>query len=386
MPAGKRGSLPRRSVSSGMSDPLRRVYPVPGIPVTAVLRPDPEDFEVTELLPFGPSGDGEHVWLRIEKSGLNTEEVAKHLARLAGLPLRDIGYAGLKDRHAVARQVFTLPVPPGREPDWQNLEGERLKILEVGRHHRKLRRGILQGNRFRLRLREVSGSRADWEVVLSRLGQVGFPNYFGAQRFGRDNLASAGRMLKGDRRGRMAHHLRSLLWSAARSALFNLVLARRVEQDSWNCILPGEIVQLAGSRSQFPADPEDGKDLQTRLDMWDVHPTGPLPGKAAMAPSGVAGLLEQEVLEAWPGFQDSPGNGVAWAQALAAQGLEASRRALRSRPENMQVQWTPGQELVLDFFLPSGAFATVCLEAMGVSCRPARDGRLLCAPQPYGKV
>ncbi|UTV82350.1 tRNA pseudouridine(13) synthase TruD [Acidithiobacillus sp. YTS05] len=357
---------PKLSASSGMSEIPDRWYPELALArPEGVFRSSPESFFVEEVLPFAADGEGDHAWLWVEKTRRHTEEVARLLARFAGVPARDVGYAGLKDYQARTRQAFTVPLVGREELDWGQFAAAGVQILAIDRHRRKLRRGVHRGNRFRIHVRDANDSTA-WENALRVLAQQGFPNYFGAQRFGHDNLAAAGRLLTGGRRGRMPHHLRALLWSTARSALFNLVLAERVRQKSWNCILPGEIIQLAGTHSQFRAGAEELAELQARADAWDLHPTGPLPGKAAGQSKGLVGELEAEILAAWHGGDDSPGNGMAWAAALASQGLDAARRALRCRPEDMSVHAPQAGEIVLQFFLPQGSYATVLLEALGV--------------------
>ncbi|WP_308389217.1 tRNA pseudouridine(13) synthase TruD [Acidithiobacillus sp. AMEEHan] len=349
-----------------MSEIPERYYPELAVarPI-GVFRSSPETFFVEELLPFAADGEGDHAWLWIEKTQRHTEEVARLLARYAGVPARDVGYAGLKDYHACTRQAFTVPLAGREEPDWGQFAAEGVQILAIDRHRRKLRRGVHRGNRFQIHLHEAGDFDA-WENAMQALAQQGFPNYFGAQRFGRDNLPAAGRLLADGRRGRMPHHLRALLWSTARSTLFNVILAERVRQKSWNRILPGEIIQLAGSHSQFRAGAEELAELQARAEAWDLHPTGPLPGKAAGRSKGLAGELEAEILANWSGGDDSPGNGMAWAAALANQGLDAARRALRCRPQDVSVHAPQAGDIVLKFSLPQGSYATVLLEALGV--------------------
>ncbi|MGK9451217.1 tRNA pseudouridine(13) synthase TruD [Acidithiobacillus caldus] len=346
---------------------LERQYPRLDEDIGGVLWRGPDTFFVQELLPFQPSGVGEHVFLHIEKCGLNTEEVARRLARHAGVHVRDIGYAGLKDRHARTRQFFTVPVPGRTEPDWTALENEHQKILERHRHDRKLRRGAHLGNRFRLSLQVLRGSRRDWDVALHRLERLGFPNYFGGQRFGHDNLAAAARLLAGTGQ-RLQRGQQGLLWSAARSALFNAVLTERVRTGSWQTLLPGERVQLEGSHSHFLARRSDAdwSALEARLHAWDLHPSGPLPGSGTDGPEDEAAQVEQAALAAWMGPPEFPENGLTWADRLGAQGLRAARRALRCRVRECSWEWVDDERLDLHFSLPSGSFATVALEALGV--------------------
>ena len=171
-------------------------------PARAVLRSDPEDFRVTEIEKFHPSGDGTHAWLRIRKRGVNTEEVAAALARTAGTPRSAVGFAGMKDRLAVAVQWFSVDVAGRAEPRWEALESGTIEVLEVARHRRKLRRGALLGNRFEIVLRDVTVPGAGLDARLRAIGAGGVPNYFGPQRFGRDgaNLRHARSLLVERRR------------------------------------------------------------------------------------------------------------------------------------------------------------------------------------------
>ena len=229
-------------------------------PVTARarMRVQPEDFRVEEVLGFGADGDGPHVLLTVEKRGANTHWVAGQLARLAGIAPREVGYAGLKDRRAVTVQHFTLNLDRKPEPDWSSAGGEEFRVLAAARHRRKLKTGVLKGNRFRLVLRELGEPAATLVPKLEAVAQRGVPNYFGSQRFGRGggNVAKAEAMLVG---GRRVHdrRLRSLLLSTARSLLFNAVLSQRVASGTWDTLLDGDVLMLDGSRSVFRSEPGD---------------------------------------------------------------------------------------------------------------------------------
>jgi len=190
--------------------------------LTARIRSVPEDFRVEEALGFDADGEGPHVMLTVEKREANTHWVAEQLARHAGITGREVGYAGLKDRHAVTVQHFTLNLDRRPEPDWTALAGSGIKVLKSARHRRKLKTGALEGNRFRLVLRDLSGP---VDALLPRLQAIrahGVPNYFGEQRFGRGaaNLEKAEAALS----GRLRIHDRrlfSLLLSTARSLILN---------------------------------------------------------------------------------------------------------------------------------------------------------------------
>ena len=249
--------------------------------LTARIRATPEDFQVDELPAFEPSGEGEHLLLTIRKRGANTVHVAKVLAKWAGLPDMAVSYAGMKDRHAVTTQRFSVHLPKRIAPDIATLASDEIEVIESTWHNRKLQRGALAGNRFKLVLRDVRGEAAAIEERLSHIASRGLPNWFGEQRFGRDggNVPAALAMFGGRR---MRPDQRSLLLSAARSALFNQVLAARVEQGNWDTPLDGEVWMLDGSRSVF--GPEPWTDLLAdRLGRFDIHPSGRCGAKASCA-------------------------------------------------------------------------------------------------------
>lgn len=321
----------------------------------AAIRSQVQDFQVTESLPFEPAGEGGHVWLWIEKTAANTDWVARQLADFAGIKPVEVGYAGLKDRHAVTRQWFSVKVEGISEPDWQQLGIEGVQLLHLTRHNKKLKTGVLQGNHFQLRLREVTGGKARWQNALQAIRQSGVPNYFAEQRFGHQgsNLQRAEKWF-GENFKPQKRQQRSMILSAARAWLFNQVLSRRVADGSWNTILSGELVQLAGSHSFFEADPADAT-LTYRLTTGDIHPTGALSGKGDLLNDGEVKSLEQAVLTDW---QD-------WQAGLARQGLKADRRALRVLPEAFDWHWQ-GDDLLLQFFLPAGAYATAVLRELAL--------------------
>lgn len=319
------------------------------------MRASPEDFQVEEDLGVEASGSGEHVLLKVRKRNLNTAEVAAHVARLAGVRARDVSYAGLKDRNAVTTQTFSVHLPGKEDPDWRELEGDKLEVLEAKRHHRKLRRGTLQGNAFRLRVRAFSGDGGQLENRLQKITAHGVPNYFGAQRFGRDgnNLQKAEALLSGEIR-KVRRDKRSIWLSAARSRLFNLVLAERVRQGNWNRFLEGDVMQLAGARGQFMVEPDDAE-LLSRLQNQEVHITGPLCGKQsrALQPQAAAARVEQQVLQ----------HEQTWVAGLTRFGLEADRRALGLAVTGFQ--WQLDKDVLeLQFGLASGSYATAVVREL----------------------
>jgi tRNA pseudouridine13 synthase len=318
---------------------------------TARLKAAAEDFVVEERLGFAADGGAAHLLLKVEKRGRDTLSVARELARLAAAAPRDVGFAGLKDRLAVATQYFTVPAP--RAPlALAGLEGPGFRILEAAPHSRKLRRGALAGNAFVLVLRELDAPPEALAGRLARIAAAGVPNYFGTQRFGGggSNLTAIARFAAGGALPR-AREARAFVLSAARGLLFNAVLARRVLDGSWSRLLAGELVNLAGRNSWFAAAAIDAE-LEARLARLDVHPTGPLAGRGP-APSAAAGTLEAEVLASF----------AALPAALAAAGLEAARRPLRLFPEDFRATPQEGT-LRLEFRLPPGAYATAVVREL----------------------
>ena len=315
-----------------------------------VIRSQAEDFQVEEVPGFTPDGIGEHLLLFIEKRDSNTDWVAGQLARMAGVARCDVGYAGLKDRHALTRQWFSILLAGRPEPDWSGTQETGFRVLEQARHGRKLRPGALKGNRFRLRVRQLEGDHQALAETLQAIAQMGTPNYFGEQRFGAEagNLESARRLFAGELK-RVKRKQRGFYLSAVRSMLFNKVLAARVAADNWNRPLAGERMMLAGSRSSFLA-PEIDLTLQQRLEQMDIHPSGPLWGRGGMMVTAEAAELERRVLEA-DRF---------WCDGLERFGLKMERRALRVPVTDLA--WQIDQDhLELGFFLPKGCFATALL-------------------------
>lgn len=323
--------------------------------LTARIRSNVEDFFVEEIPGFEASGAGEHLLLTVEKRGMNTAFAARLIAQWAGVDESAIGYAGLKDRHAVTRQRFSVWIPKKIAPDIDALQSDELRVLEHAWHARKLPRGALAGNRFVLMLRELNGER---EVVESRLQAIaarGVPNYFGEQRFGRggSNVQQAVAMFAGRR---VKREERTMLLSAARSELFNRVLAARVEAGTWDTALEGEVWMLDGSRSVFGPEvftPE----LQARLDAFDIHPSGPLWGAGDLRSTAAAQTLELTALQGDTAARLRSG--------LERAEMKQERRTLRLRPSVMAWDWHADDALELRFALPAGCYATTVLRELG---------------------
>lgn len=308
-----------------------------------------EDFQVSETLGFTADGEGEHRLLRVRKRDANTDWVAGQLARLAGVARSAVGYAGLKDRRAVAEQWFSLPATHP-EPDWTHAD---FQVLQSIRHRRKLRRGALADNAFRIVIRDLQGDVSQLQQRFAQIQAHGVPNYFGEQRFGRNsaNLSKARALFEGapvrDR------YRRGLYLSAARAWLFNRVLSQRVADATWQQALDGEVLMLAGSRSWFLADGVDGR-LNERLRTLDIHPTGPLWGAGAPPTQGAVLAMERRVA----------GHCEPFCQGLAAAGLRQERRALRLALKEAALESAGPGVAVLGFRLPPGGYATAVLREL----------------------
>jgi tRNA pseudouridine13 synthase len=317
--------------------PWPNAYPASG--ASATLKNLNEDFVVTELPLQPPAGAGEHLWLEVEKNGANTAFVAQQLAAAAGVQDRDVGYAGLKDRYAITRQWFSIYMPKGETPDLTQLQHPEFKVLTQTRHVKKLRPGDLQGNRFRIVLREVTGDRAAVESNLQAVATQGTPNYFGAQRFGFDggNVEQGRAMLAREVRVRNPKK-KGIYLSAVRSFVFNEVLALRIQQGLWGQTLPGDVLDEAG------------------------RPTGPLWGRGRVTTTDQAQALENGVAERHATLCDG----------MEHAGLDQERRALVACPVDLSWAWPQADQLVLTFALPAGTYATSVLNQILRTTEPDR--------------
>ena len=325
-----------------------------GLPVSGDYRATPEDFRVEEALDFAPEGEGEHLWLFLEKRDQTTAMVARELARLCGVSPRVVGYSGMKDRVAVTRQWLSVQLPGQEAPAGlvEALAERGIRVLEQGRHPRKLKRGVHRANRFRLRL---TGSVVDDPGLAARWGwlvEQGAANYFGPQRFGPEgrNLQRASALLA--RGWRKRDDREGMMLSTARSFLFNELLAERVRRGSWDRLLAGEVAILDGTASQFTLEAPD-TELEARAARLDLHPSGVLWGVGNSVAGGEARALEARLPESYP----------ALCAGLEQAGVRLARRPLRLRLGEPRL--TRGEDaLWLDFSLPRGAFATAVLREL----------------------
>ena len=303
------------------------------------------DFIVREELGYPLAGEGEFVAVKVRKTNANTLFVGEQLAKFVDISAKNMSYAGLKDRHAVTEQWFCLHLAGKETPDFSAFECEGVEILEVTRHNRKIRTGALEGNYFELLLRDVVET-DELKQRLNQLQEIGFPNYFTEQRFGRDghNLTQAQRWASGEISVK-DRKKRSFYLSAARSEVFNLVVSQRIADQQMQTVLLGDYLQLAGSNSFFEVKAEDLMQSQQRLDENDVLLTAPLIGENSLQQNG------NECEEAIVAQHENLIN------LMKKERMNAARRAMLCKLQDLRWQFEP-EGLRLTFFLNSGSYAT----------------------------
>ncbi|MGP4788154.1 tRNA pseudouridine(13) synthase TruD [Psychrobacter sp. 1Y11] len=355
----------------------------------ALYKAKPEDFVVNERLEVDFTDEGEHLWLHIEKSGVNTAYLAKLLSEWAEIPLRDVGYSGLKDRQALTKQWFSLRLPKKHKPasDFAPVdikEHEMVNILAGHWHNKKLNRGTHNANQFIITLREVTlrelefadsstlvDNQALVEQHLMSISDTGVPNYFGPQRFGfggnniREALTLFARPMQNTpsakkKSKRKPREQNAMELSAARSLIFNEILAARVRDGSWNTGVNGEVFNLDGSGSVFASEHLD-ETLQARVASGDIHPTAVMWGVSNDKVTGDAADIENTIVQ-----QDDLLAELA--TGLEQRKIKAQRRALRLPVKDLSWQWideqSAEQTLVLSFTLTTGSFATSVLASL----------------------
>ena len=324
-------------------EPSRAFGPTLG---SGILRAQSDDFIVEEDLGFAPAGTGQHVLLKVRKRDANTQWVARELAKVCGCRPMDVGYAGLKDRRSVAVQWFTVPKSAQSLDAWRGVRTSEFEVMEAHAHTRKLPRGALAGNSFSIRVRDVTASGDQLAERVALIGQRGVPNYFGPQRFGREGsnlmrITAGLRTLRSPERG--------FVLSAARSLIFNSVLAERVRDGSWERLEAGDIANLDARGSVFAVDQTDDA-LLARCQRLDIHPTGPMWGRGLPTSQGRVSELESRVAA-----QLSPAS-----ELVQEAGMDQERRSLRLAVRDLQ--WSrETNAVVLRFRLARGSFATTVL-------------------------
>lgn len=312
-----------------------------------VVKSRAEDFVVIEELGFEPSGQGEHLFICVEKRNLTTRELVERIARHCAVKARDIGFSGLKDKQAVTRQWLSLPVSAA---EFDPPTAQDYRVLAQGRHARKLRRGSHSANYFEIRLREVEQFPYRARQQLERIRTQGFANYFGEQRFGKrgDNVEQALRSLSNRRQPRWR---RGLYLSALRGYLFNRILARRVELDLWQQPLDGDLFMLRGSHSVFSEPVDD--EIRRRFAEMDIAASASLYGSGPCLLKGQALEIEAEVL----------GEHGEVVRCLDRQNVKRQMRAMRVAAEDFEYSYDAAQRIVeMKLRLPAGSYVTSLLD------------------------
>lgn len=325
------------------------VYPY-GLPVvTGILKSQPMDFQVTEELGFDPEGEGEHLFLWVEKTGLSTAELIARIARDYSLKSHQIGYSGLKDKHALTRQWLSLHLPGQASPEELG-DGDGYRVMQQARHHKKLRPGTHKFNSFQLRLREVKNLPDTTRDQLHCVAAQGFANYFGAQRFGRnqDNVRQALEQLANRR---LKRSRKSILISSLRSFLFNQILARRISRGHWGSPLAGDVFMLRGSHSIFSDELDD--ELRARYQQLDIASTASLYGAGSNLLDGEPLSIEAEVFAERGDIT----------RCLDQQGAKRQMRPLRAVVDRLSFEYDASDHsLLLTLALPAGCYVTTMLE------------------------
>lgn len=348
----------------------------PDVPPTGgKVGPEPEDFVVDEVPLYAASGKGEHQYLHVQKRLLTTPELLKRVSRAAGVQERDIGFAGMKDKHAVTSQWLSVQSKNALTTELDL--GPGVKVLAVSRHENKLRTGHLLGNRFTITLVGVDADALGHATtVAERLARDGLPNYFGIQRFGHGgrNLPDALAFLA--RGGRSRNRFEAKLFpSVVQSELFNRYLTARLALGARQLIL-GEVVRLEGAGAMFRV--EDLAKEQPRLDARDLHLTGPLLGPK-MRPASDAALALEQRLAAELGLDEAAlgalGQNAPGARRDLFAPLELTLSPVTDRPE-------PG--LRLAFTLPAGGYATEVLRQLTHAPFSSGSGHVKAPPAAAG--
>ncbi len=328
----------------------RLADPLPG--VGGRLKERPEDFEVEEIPLYPASGEGNHVYLTVRRRGWTTPDVQAELMRVFGIEKESIGFAGMKDRHAVTTQRFSLALGEETTPEEaaRRVEGESpFEVLEASRHGNKLKLGHLLGNRFRIRVRgAVPDALQRVRPIMESVRLRGVPNAFGPQRFGLDGAnADKGLALLTGRRERRKF-LRRLYLSAWQSRVFNTWLAHRIRSDTFDLLLEGDVAKKTDTGGLFTVTDPAGD--TERLARGEIVPTGPLFGYRMRAAEGEPGRVEERLLEE-AGVERT---------ALRRLRVAGDRRRARIDPVGLQVTVDEDGPLFA-FELPKGAYATVVM-------------------------
>ncbi len=328
------------------------IYPYGQAECSGKIKQQPEDFKVAEQLGFSFTGAGEHLFLYVQKIGLTTHELVNIIADELAVPVRQIGYSGLKDKYAITQQWLSVQLP-GCKQQPVITETEQFQILHREWHDKKLRVGVHKTNQFEITVRNIEGSVEQLSAIIGKIKNHGFANYFGEQRFGtqKDNVGQALRILNNRHKSkRLTRTKKSLFISSLRSELFNQILSNRITRSFWQQPVEGDASMLAGTQSVFVEPISD--EIIRRYIEFDIHSGVSLFGIGESRLSLLAEELENEVLSANPEI----------CETLQNQKVKRSFRANRAVARNLQVEYLPEKdEIKLNVELDKGVYLTTLL-------------------------
>lgn len=317
-----------------------------------------EDFLVEEIFDFNLTGDGEHIWLFIEKNGLNTKDIIRALAQYTGLKQRDIGYSGLKDKHAITRQWFSLYYPGKADIDFSGFDLANCKILRISRHNKKLKIGSHKANCFTLVLRDLTLAFPETEPKIKHIAQNGFINLFGEQRFGHDNIQQARDVIDGKIKLNPKDHGfkdHGFVLSVMRSFLFNAYAQFRQQNHSDQTALIGDIVGFSDGNSVFQVTTENQREIQQLIESKNLSVAAPLIGKKQKL------FFSDEALLQYEQFTQMHGKFIDY----LTQHSDMQFRSIYAYAQNLDYTCnTLDNTLTLTFSLGTGAYATSLVQAL----------------------
>lgn len=334
------------SINAGLT------YPYGTPQLAGQIKSEPEDFKVTEQLGFTFSGQGEHLYLYIQKTALTTHQLIEIIAKITGVQPRQVGYSGLKDKQAVTCQWLSVQLPGCRQmPEIEDTD--QFQILHKHWHEKKLKVGAHKSNQFEIVVRNITGSMDNLSSTVDQIKQSGFANYFGEQRFGvkQDNVEQAVKVLNNRHKcKRLTRTKKSMYLSALRSELFNQIVSLRIQNGVWMQPFNGDIFILAGSQSIFTEGLTD--ELLQRYSEFDIHCGSSLFGTGESRLTGEAVEIENEIFN----------NNMDLCETLLQQKIKRSYRANRAQARNLQIEFIPEQKLIhLRVELDKGCYLTSLL-------------------------
>ena len=312
----------------------------------------PEDFRVDESLGFEPTGEGEHLWLNLRKTGQTTQELIEQLARDFNIKARDIGYSGLKDKQAVTSQWVSLHLA-GQMHSVTMPEDTSYEILSQAWHLKKLKSGTHKSNSFDVLIRDVEGFDNNTEQKIESLKQYGMANYFGQQRFGMrdDNVSQALQIFANARKTRkLSRNRKGIYLSSLRSALFNQILNARIVKKIWQEPVEGDVFMLSGSHSMFQE--RLSNEILERYAGFDLSSTASLFGQGEARLNAKAAEIELEIIE----------QNIEIANCLLAQKINRQMRSVRIQVKQLEVDYQANENtLRVRAELPRGSYFTTLL-------------------------